>query len=149
MQPLHLGGAELVGQSAELVGVGHRGPLARLAGQRSHAFVAEICAVRIARASVQEHAQADPAAAGVGEALHVLLVHADLARHGLLHPGLGVVGARRLRGLHGALCDAFEVGLAHAAVPPTVSAWMRTCGWPTPAATRWPALPQNPVAINC
>ena len=35
----------------------------------------------------------------------------------------------------------------HAAVPPTVSPRMRTCGWPTPAATRWPAFPQKPVAM--
>src|SRR5205823_18636 len=72
----------------------------------------------------------------------------DLARHGLLDPRLAVVGAGGLRGLYRAARDLLEIRLAHAAVPPTVSAWMRTCGCPTPAATRCPPLPQKPVAIS-
>ena len=43
------------------------------------------------------------------------------------------------RGLDGAPGGVLE---RHAAVPPTVSSRMRTCGWPTPAGTVWPALPQ-------
>src|SRR5205814_4857265 len=88
------------------------------------------------------------AAAGVGQALDLALVHADLSGHGLLHPGLGVARAGGHGGVDRAPGHGFEILLAHAAVPPTVSAWMRTCGSPTPAGTRWPPLPQKPVAID-
>src|SRR6266699_2242371 len=38
-----------------------------------------------------------------------------------------------------------RTAIDYAAVPPTVSASMRSVGWPTPTGTLWPFLPQVPM----
>src|SRR5436305_15198432 len=99
MEAFHLGRAEVLRQTVELVGVGHGGALLCFPGERRDALVAQVGSIGVAGAAVEEHAQADAAAAGVGEALHLLLVPADLPRYRLFYPGLGVARAGGLRRL--------------------------------------------------
>ena len=138
-EAVHVGDAEVLGQARELVLIGNLGGLARGARHLGHALVRQVGAVRVARAQAGERAHADAAAAGVAEALDLAAVDADAAARRLLGPGIGVAGARGQRGLNRLRGGALE---AHEPVPPTVSSRRRTCGWPTPAATDCPALPQ-------
>ena len=126
------------GRPAVLVGVGGLGGGPSRAGDLGDARVREVGAVGVARAPVDERAHAHAAAARVAEALDLALVDADAAAGGLLDPGLGVGGAGVRGGLDRPPRDLLEVH----AVPPTVSSRMRTCGWPTPAGTDCPPLPQ-------
>src|SRR6185503_17534112 len=41
--------------------------------------------------------------------------------------------------------DRLDLILVHAAVPPTVIPSINRVGWPTPAGTDWPPLPQMPI----
>ena len=134
-QSSHLRQAGLLRQALVGIRVGHLSRAVRGAGDRSYPLLSEIGAVGVPRAAVEERPYPHPSARGVGEALHVPVVDADLALHPLLHERLGVAGARRERGVDGLLRDRLQVE-AHASVPPTVSAAIRTWGCPTPAATR-------------
>ena len=130
------------GSPAYSSGIGHAGGRVGRRRERAQPLRGEVGAVGVARPAVEEGPDADPAAARVAEALDGAVVDADLAARGLLAPRLGLARAGRQRRVDARAGERLEVGSAHAAVPPTVSSRMRTWGWPTPASTRWPALPQ-------
>ena len=139
MEPLHVARAELVRQAAELVGVDHLGGAPGGRRQRGDPVLAQIGPVRVAGAPVLERPQAEPAAAGVAEALDLARVDANAPARGLLRPRVGV----RRSGVDGRFHRP-RGGIVerHEAVPPTVSSRIRTCGCPTPAGTVWPPFPQ-------
>jgi hypothetical protein len=112
-----------------LVHVGHRGDLVGGGGELAQPAVGEVGPVGVAPAPAHERAHAHAAAGGVGQALHAAVVDADLALHGALGVGVGVLGAGGQGGVDRPPRDGLEVErLAHASVPPTVSAAIRTCG---------------------
>ena len=131
----HGGGAGLLGQAVVLVGVRDPCGLGRRGSDVAEAGIAQVGAVGVAGPPVEKGTNAHPAARRVGEALDRTAVDPDLALDALLGVALGVARPRRDGRLDHAARGRLEVR-AQAAVPPTVSAPMRTCGCPTPAATR-------------
>src|ERR1700741_253605 len=74
----------------------------------------------------------------------------DEAAH-RLHRRQRVVGRQRdERAVRDACDERLDAGQAEfpPTVPPTVSASMRSVGWPTPTGTLWPSLPQVPMPVS-
>ena len=76
-----------------LVRVHHLGGPARRLGERRQALLAQVGAIRVARAPVLERAQPQAATAGVAQALHRALVHTHVAANRLLGPCFGIASA--------------------------------------------------------
>ncbi len=94
---------------------------------------------------VADDADADAFRLGADEVLDLALVHADLGVAATRHERLDLL-ARLGLGDH-PVDDRQQVGAglgAHAAVPPIVSDFTRSVGWPSPTGTPWPSLPHVP-----
>ena len=151
-EPADGGGAELVGQPAYSSGSATARGLGGAAGERPHArFARGRCRRRSPSGRRRTRARRGRALAGVGEALDRALVDADLAPDRAPRPrprrrpapASSAASTARRR----APASRSSARVTPPSRPPSARG-CRTCGWPTPAATLWPALPQNPVAIS-